>query len=61
VLSRLFRRLFLKQLQDAFDTGQLHFFNALETLQSPEAFAQYLAPVRFAYTTSLLASPDWQR
>ena len=46
VLSRLFRRLFLEQLQAAFDAGQLHFFNALEALQSPDAFARYLAPVR---------------
>jgi Putative transposase/Transposase zinc-binding domain len=48
VLSRLFRRLFLTQLQAAFDTGQLHFFNALEPLQGAEAFARYLAPVRKA-------------
>jgi hypothetical protein len=46
VLSRLFRRLFLEQLQDAFDTGQLRFFNAIEALLSPDTFAQYLAPVR---------------
>jgi hypothetical protein len=46
VLSRLFRRLFLEQLQDAFDTGQLRFFNALEALLSADAFVQYLAPVR---------------
>jgi hypothetical protein len=46
VLSRLFRRLFLAQLQVAFDAGQLHFFNALEPLQAAEAFARYLAPVR---------------
>ncbi|MFY9327294.1 MAG: IS91 family transposase [Georgfuchsia sp.] len=46
VLSRLFRRLFLAQLQQAFDAGQLQFFNALAALQSPGAFARYLAPVR---------------
>ena len=46
VLSRLFRRLFLAQLQAAFDAGQLHFFNALEPLQVTKAFARYLAPVR---------------
>lgn len=46
VLSRLFRRLFLAQLQDAFDAGHLHFFNALEALSAPGAFAKYLAPVR---------------
>jgi hypothetical protein len=32
VRSRLFRRLFLEQLQEAFDAGQLQFFNALEAL-----------------------------
>ena len=46
VLSRLFRRLFLAQLQSAFDAGCLRFFGALEPLQEPGAFARYLAPVR---------------
>jgi len=48
VLSRLFRRLFLTQLQGAFEAGRLRFFNALEPLQEPSAFARYLAPVRQA-------------
>jgi len=48
VLSRLFRRLFLAQLQAAFDAGHLRFFNALEPLQAPRAFARYLAPARRA-------------
>jgi hypothetical protein len=48
VLSRLFRRLFLAQLQCAFDAGYLRFFNRLEPLQVPGAFARYLAPVRRA-------------
>jgi hypothetical protein len=48
VLSRLFRRLFLAQLQGAFEAGRLRFFNALEPLQEPRAFARYLAPVRRA-------------
>ena len=46
VLSRLFRRLFLAQLQAAFDAGHLHFYHALEGLQAPTAFARYLAPMR---------------
>jgi hypothetical protein len=46
VLSRLFRRLFLAQLQGAFDAGRLRFFSTLEPLQVPGAFARYLAPVR---------------
>lgn len=48
VLSRLFRRLFLAQLQGAFEGGDLRFFNALEPLQVPRAFARYLAPARKA-------------
>ena len=48
VLSRLFRRLFLSQLRDAFDHEQLHFFNALAGLQEADAFARYLAPVALA-------------
>ena len=45
VLSRLFRRLFLELLQQAFDDGELHFFNSLEEFQDRLAFAKYLAPV----------------
>ena len=48
VLSRLFRRLFLTQLQGAFEAGRLRFFNTLEPIQEPGAFARYLAPVRRA-------------
>jgi Putative transposase/Transposase zinc-binding domain len=44
VLSRLFRRLFLKQLQQAFDNNELQFYNSLEALKSRVAFAKYLAP-----------------
>jgi hypothetical protein len=46
VLSRLFRRLFLTYLQEAFDAGQLHFFSSLEALHDPPAFTRYLDPVR---------------
>jgi len=48
VLSRLFRRLFLTRLRAAFAAGQLRFFNSLEPLQAPRAFARYLAPLRRA-------------
>ena len=48
VLSRLFRRLFLAQLQAAFEAGYLRFFNALEPLQAPRAFARHLVPARRA-------------
>lgn len=44
VLSRLFRRLFLENLQRAYDSGQLQFFSTLQSLCDPRAFARYLAP-----------------
>jgi len=46
VLSARFQRLFLEHLQAAFDTGQLRFFASLEHLRDPQAFLQYLAPLR---------------
>ncbi|CAI07194.1 transposase (plasmid) [Aromatoleum aromaticum EbN1] len=46
VLSRLFRHLFLKRLQQAFDAGELHFFNALAALHAPAVFARHLARAR---------------
>src|SRR5882672_9029513 len=46
VLSRLFHRLFLEQLEQAFATGQLQFSGALASLHEPQAFAAYLAPLR---------------
>jgi hypothetical protein len=46
VLSRLFRRLFLQYLQEAFDAGKLRFFSLLQALQDPEAFTRYLDPVQ---------------
>jgi Putative transposase/Transposase zinc-binding domain len=46
VLSCLFRRLFLKYLQDAFDAGRLALCSSLKALQDPEAFHQHLDRVR---------------
>jgi hypothetical protein len=46
VLSRLFRRLFLIYLQQAFDAGNLQFFSSLEELYDPQAFTRYLDPLR---------------
>jgi len=48
VLSRLFRRLFLEQLQQAFDNDELQFFNSLAALKDRVAFAKYLAPATHA-------------
>jgi hypothetical protein len=48
VLSRLFRRLFLEELREAFDGGKLTFFNALAQLRCRSAFEAYLKPVAAA-------------
>jgi hypothetical protein len=44
VLSRLFRRLFLEQLHQAFHAGQLRLRGQLEPLRQANAFRAYLAP-----------------
>jgi hypothetical protein len=46
VLSRLFRRLFLKKLKAAYANGQLNLFSDCARLGKPHAFAAYLAPLR---------------
>ena len=46
MLSRLFRRLFLEQLQKAFDEGTLGFFASLAPLSDRQAFANDLAGAR---------------
>jgi hypothetical protein len=45
VLSRLFRRLFLKALEQAYAAGKLQFFGEIESLRDPQAFANHLAPL----------------
>jgi hypothetical protein len=45
VLSRLFRRLFLRQLDKAFDAGELRFPPSMKQLQHQDQFSRYLAPV----------------
>jgi hypothetical protein len=46
VLSLLFRRLFLEQLQFAFDSGRLQFFSSLESIRDRRAFVRYLEPLK---------------
>jgi hypothetical protein len=46
VLSKLFKRLFLEALQAAFDAGKLQFFQSLEPLREPHAFARQLAKLK---------------
>jgi len=48
ILSRLFRRLFLERLRDAFDAGQLKFFSDLAHLAEPAAFANHIKPLATA-------------
>jgi hypothetical protein len=46
VLSRLFRRLFLQELESAFAAGKLQFFTNLAELAEPQAFARRLRELR---------------
>jgi hypothetical protein len=46
VLSRLFRRLFLEDLQASFEAGELAFFGSLAALAGKIAFARRLAELR---------------
>lgn len=46
VLSRLFRRLFLEELEKAYRADKLRFYSDLKPLQDPQTFAHYLAPLR---------------
>jgi hypothetical protein len=48
VLSRLFRRLFLKALSAAHNAGRLTFLGHFARLRDAQAFAAYLAPTRVA-------------
>jgi hypothetical protein len=45
VLSRLFRRLFLEHMRNAFDSGKLRFFATLENLRDDREFDRYLESV----------------
>jgi Putative transposase/Transposase zinc-binding domain len=62
VLSRLFRRLFLAGLADAYTAGRLVFFGTIKRLRPQEAFAACLAPLRrkkwFVYTKPPFAGPE---
>lgn len=44
VLSQLFHRLFICQLQPVFDHNDLQLFNCLEARRNRAAFAKYMAP-----------------
>ncbi len=46
VLARLFRRLFLRELENAFDAGKLRCFSKLANLAEPQAFSRRLGELR---------------
>jgi hypothetical protein len=62
VLSRLFRRLFLTGLAEAYATDRLAFFGDLDGLRDRTAFAAHLAPLRkknwFVYAKPPFAGPE---
>jgi hypothetical protein len=62
VLSRLFRRLFLSRLSDAYAAGHLKFFADHAGLGDPQTFAAHLAPLSkknwFVYAKPPFAGPE---
>jgi hypothetical protein len=62
VLSRLFRRLFLEKLSDTHRAGKLKFFAEHARLADPDAFADWLKPLRHCewvvYAKRPFAGPD---
>jgi hypothetical protein len=58
VLSRLFRRLFLESLQRAFESGELQFFDALESLRDRHTFVQLLDGLK-VYEWVVYAKPPF--
>jgi Putative transposase/Transposase zinc-binding domain len=62
VLSRRFRKLYLRYLQQAYAAGQLRFHGRLQELSDPQLFARYLAPLQDAewvvYAKKPFGGPD---
>lgn len=62
VLSRLFRRLFLKALQQAYDQGRLEFHGPLESYRESDVFRKLLDKCRHTqwvvYAQAPFAGPD---
>jgi hypothetical protein len=62
VLSRLFRRLFLEQLKEAYHAGKLKFFGEYQPLEKPKAFHAWLTPLRqqewVVYAKRPMAGPE---
>src|SRR6516162_8900917 len=62
VLSRRFRKLYLRYLEQAYATGKLQFYGELRELSDPKRFAQYLAPLHdsewVVYAKAPFGGPD---
>jgi len=62
VLSRLFRRLFLEKLNEAYQTGRLKFFGQFETLTETKQFNDWCKPFKnqewVVYAKQPFAGPD---
>lgn len=62
VLSRRFRKLYLRYLQQAYAAGQLQFYGELQRLVDPTLFSQYLTPLRdsewVVYAKKPFGGPD---
>ncbi len=62
VLSRRFRKLYLRYLQQAYAAGQLQFHGELLGLSDPKRFARYVAPLRdrewVVYAKKPFGGPD---
>ena len=62
VLSRYFRRVLLAALEDAFESGQLHFAGRLQSISDPRRFAEHLRPARqtecVVYANRPFAGPE---
>src|SRR6266481_4082910 len=46
ILSRRFRKLYLRYLEQTYAAGKLQFYGELQELSDPKRFARYLAPLR---------------
>jgi len=62
VLSRRFRTLYLRYLEEAYSAGKLQFYGELQLLSDPKSFVQYLAPLHNAewvvYAKPPFGGPD---
>jgi hypothetical protein len=62
ILSRRFRKLYLRYLEQAYAEGKLHFCRELQPLSDPESFARYVAPLQdrdwVVYAKAPFGGPD---